>query len=105
MIEIENLHFEYKKGSPVFKNLSLSLSEGHIYGLLGKNGAGKSTLLKNIIGLNFPGTGKCLVNGMNSAHRQIAMLEDVFFIPEDIHVPSQTPAQFQSLFEWVTEPA
>jgi ABC-2 type transport system ATP-binding protein len=94
MIQIENLNFWYKKGKPVFKNLSLSLNEGHVYGLLGKNGAGKSTLLKSIAGLTFPASGKCLVNGMDSAHRKIAMLEDMFFIPEDIYTPSLTPAQF-----------
>lgn len=94
MIQIENLNFWYKKGKPVFRNLSLSLNEGHVYGLLGKNGVGKSTLLKSIAGLTFPASGKCLVNGMNSAHRKIAMLEDMFFIPEDIYTPSLTPAQF-----------
>lgn len=94
MIQIEDLNFGYKKGKPVFRNLCLSLSEGHIYGLLGKNGAGKSTLLKSIAGLTFPISGKCLVNGMSSADKKIAMLEDMFFLPEDIYVPSLTPAQF-----------
>jgi ABC-2 type transport system ATP-binding protein len=94
MIQIENLDFWYKKGRPVFKNLSLSLNPGHIYGLLGKNGAGKSTLLKSIAGLAFPISGKCVVNGMNSAQRRVSMLEEMFFIPEDIYAPALTPDQF-----------
>lgn len=94
MIQIENLDFWYKKGKPVFKNLSLSLNPGHIYGLLGKNGAGKSTLLKSIAGLAFPISGKCLVSGMNSAQRLVSMLEEMFFIPEDIYAPAITPEQF-----------
>jgi ABC-2 type transport system ATP-binding protein len=94
MIRIENLDFWYKKGKPVFKGLNLSLKPGHIYGLLGKNGAGKSTLLKSIAGLAFPASGKCLVNGMNSAKRTVSMLEDMFFIPEDIYAPALTPEQF-----------
>ena len=94
MIQIENLDFWYKKGKPVFKGLNLSLNPGHIYGLLGKNGAGKSTLLKSIAGLAFPVSGKCLVNGMNSAKRPVSMLEDMFFIPEDIYAPALTPEQF-----------
>lgn len=94
MIQIENLDFWYKKGKPVFKNLNLSLNPGHIYGLLGKNGAGKSTLLKSISGLTFPKSGKCLVNGMNSARRMVAMLEDMVFISEDIYAPALTPEQF-----------
>jgi ABC-2 type transport system ATP-binding protein len=94
MIQIENLDFWYKKGKPVFKNLNLSLSPGHIYGLLGKNGAGKSTLLKSIAGLAFPKSGKCVVRGMNSAKRMVSMLEDMFFLSEDIYAPALTPEQF-----------
>ena len=51
MIKINNLNFGYSKNNLLFKNLSMQLSAGHIYGLLGKNGAGKSTLLKNMAGL------------------------------------------------------
>ena len=51
MIYIENLDFGYQKKREVFSGLNLSLTGGHIYGLLGKNGAGKTTLLKLIGGL------------------------------------------------------
>ena len=94
MIEISQLDFWYKRGRPVFQNLSLSLGAGHIYGLLGKNGSGKSTLLKNIAGLAFPAAGKCLVHGMPSAKRPVALLEELYFLPEEVYVPQLTPAQF-----------
>ena len=35
-------------GKQIFKNASLTISSGNIYGLMGKNGSGKSTLLKQI---------------------------------------------------------
>jgi ABC-2 type transport system ATP-binding protein len=94
MIQIEDLNFAYKKSRPVFRELSLELHAGHIYGLLGKNGAGKSTLLKCIAGLAFPVSGKCAINGRESARRSVAMLEDLFFIAEDLYVPALTPGQF-----------
>ena len=94
MIQIEHLDFWYKKGRPVIKDLSLSLDTGHVYGLLGKNGAGKSTLLKSIAGLAFPAKGKGLVKGMWSARRSVALLEELFFLPEEIYVPQLTPGQF-----------
>jgi ABC-2 type transport system ATP-binding protein len=94
MIAIENLDFWYRKGRPVFQNLSLSLRAGHIYGLLGKNGAGKSTLLKSIAGLAFPAGGSCLVNGIRSSRRSVSLLEDVYFLPEEVYVPPLTPGQF-----------
>jgi len=94
MIRIEQLNFGYGKKAPLFKGLSLQLEAGHIYGLLGKNGAGKSTLLKNMAGLVFPGSGRCLINGVEASKRSVAVLEDLFFIAEDVYVPALTPAQF-----------
>ena len=94
MVEITNLSFGYHRKSLLLQNLNLTLSQGHIYGLLGKNGAGKSTLLKNIIGLAFPTQGACRLEGRNVAARQPAVLEKIYFIPEEIYVPAVTPARF-----------
>jgi ABC-2 type transport system ATP-binding protein len=94
MIQINNLSFGYRHKPLLFEDLSLSLNKGHIYGLLGKNGAGKSTLLKNIMGLAFPEKGKCLFNGINVANRPVSVLEDIYFIAEELFVPSLTPVQF-----------
>lgn len=94
MVEINNLTFGYEKKNILFENLNLTLRPGHIYGLLGKNGAGKSTLIKNIIGLAFPLTGSCRINGYNSAERRPEQLEDVFLIPEEIYLPDITIKRF-----------
>jgi ABC-2 type transport system ATP-binding protein len=94
MINIQHLDFAYKRNKPVFTGLNLNLHPGHIYGLLGKNGAGKSTLLKSIAGLAFPKNGKCLVNGLDASKRPVALLENLFFLAEEIYVPSLTSAQF-----------
>jgi len=94
MIQIKDLNFGYSKKALLFKNLNLNLAKGHIYGLLGKNGAGKSTLLHNITGLTYPQSGYCFVNGLNSADRSVDFLADMYFIPEEIFMPSVTAAQF-----------
>lgn len=94
MIAIKDLSFGYPRKPLLFHDLNLSLSEGHIYGLLGKNGAGKSTLLKNMVGLAYPQTGSCLFNGVNVSGRPVSVLEDVYFLAEEIFVPSLTPEQF-----------
>ncbi|WP_207434423.1 ATP-binding cassette domain-containing protein [Sabulibacter ruber] len=94
MIHINNLSFGYKKGNLLFQNLELSLSRGHIYGLLGKNGAGKSTLLKNMIGLAYPRSGSCTIDGADVSKRSPKVLENLYFIPEEIYVPSLSTAKF-----------
>ena len=94
MIELTNLSFGYSKNKLLFKNLDLKLKEGHIYGLLGKNGAGKSTLLKNIAGLAFPREGVCKVKGFTASKRLPAFLQELFFIPEEMHLPSLSSAQY-----------
>lgn len=94
MIELSNLSFGYSKKSLLFKNLNLNLDVGHIYGLLGKNGAGKSTLLKNIAGLVFPFEGKCKVSGFDAAKRLPVFLQELFFIPEEVYMPSVTANEF-----------
>lgn len=94
MIQVKDLNFGYSKKAVLFKNLNLNLAQGHIYGLLGKNGAGKSTLLHNLAGLAYPQSGACYINGINSAGRSVSVLEDMYFIPEEIFVPGITVARF-----------
>ncbi len=45
------------------EDVSFSLEEGHIYGLLGRNGAGKSTLLSLAAGWRRPTAGRVLLDG------------------------------------------
>ena len=94
MIQINHLDFGYRNRPLLFKDLNLALNQGHIYGLLGKNGAGKSTLLKNMTGLAFPQKGSCLYKGINVAGRPVTVLQDIYFIAEELFVPSLTPVQF-----------
>jgi ABC-2 type transport system ATP-binding protein len=96
MIDIQNLHFGYRKGK-VFNGLSLTLQAGHIYGLLGKNGTGKSTLLRNIAGLLFPDQGSVKVLDFNPAKRQPAFLREIYLVPEEFHVPPVPPAEFMAV--------
>lgn len=45
------------------EDVSFSLNEGDMLGILGSNGAGKSTLLKVVAGIIHPTRGTCQVNG------------------------------------------
>jgi ABC-2 type transport system ATP-binding protein len=98
MIKAKNLSFGYKKNRPLYRNLNLSLAAGSIYGLLGKNGAGKSTLLKNFTGLLFPTQGELQVNGFIPKKRSPSFLQTIYFIPEEVYVPSLTIERYKALF-------
>jgi ABC-2 type transport system ATP-binding protein len=98
MIDIKNVSFGYNRKKLLYKNLSLTLETGSIYGLLGRNGAGKSTLLKNMIGLLFPLRGTIEVNGFTPKKRLPSFLETIYFIPEEVYVPSLTMKRYINLF-------
>jgi len=83
MITIKHASVSYK-GHLAIKNLSLSVEEGEIYGLLGANGAGKSTTLNMLLGFIKPESGSCLVNGVNSSTQGQKAREQIGYIPENV---------------------
>lgn len=87
MLQIQDLSFSYRKHH-VFSDISLTLSSGNIYGLLGANGVGKSTLLYIICGLLTPRHGKVLFDGVDTRLRRPSTLEEIFIIPEEFSLPS-----------------
>lgn len=97
MIQVDHLDFRYRKGKDVFSGLDLTLTKGHVYGLLGKNGAGKSTLLKLMCGLLFPKRGQLSVMGYLPRERKPSFLSDLFFIPEEIFLPEMKMPQYARL--------
>ena len=98
MIRFDNLSFGYTRKKLLYKNLSLDIEAGSIYGLLGKNGAGKSTLLKNMVGTLLPVEGEILINGMIPRKRQPSFLKTIYYIPEDVFVPPLSIKQYKNLF-------
>jgi ABC-2 type transport system ATP-binding protein len=74
-------------------DLSLSLPEGQIMGLVGVNGAGKSTLLRLLTGLAAPSSGSIEVLGHKLPGAQVAAKRQIGFAAEDMRLyRSQTLA-------------
>lgn len=57
MISCENISFSYIDGTKALDNVSLSIEEGTVTGVIGANGAGKSTLFLNLLAVNKPTEG------------------------------------------------
>ena len=64
IIKISNLSKNYKE-IKALKEVSLSINEGELFGLLGVNGAGKSTLIKILSGLARKSSGEAYIKGFS----------------------------------------
>ena len=60
-VELKNISLSFNKRQ-ILDNISLTIREGEICGLLGPNGVGKSTIFNIIIGLLKPDYGDVLIN-------------------------------------------
>ncbi|HFJ9279659.1 ABC transporter ATP-binding protein [Bacillus anthracis] len=78
LLKIENLWKRYNLKT-VLQDLSVTISEGKIIGLVGDNGSGKTTLLKMIAGLRYPSKGTVTIEGQKVG---IETKKTVSFMPD-----------------------
>lgn len=87
ILEIKNLSFKYKDNI-VLEDISFSVEEGKILGVLGENGVGKSTLFKCILGFLEPKQGRILLDGKNIKDLDLKeRARKVAYIPQS-HYPT-----------------
>ena len=98
MIHFEKVDFSYSSRVKLLSDVNLQLEPGHIHGLLGKNGEGKSTMLKLIAGLLFPQKGKIDVMNFVPSKRNPEMLQDIYFLSEELPQSTQSIARFEQVY-------
>ena len=75
MIKLEHISKQYPGATaPALTDISLSIEEGTIFGILGRSGAGKSTLLRWLNRLEQPTSGRVLIDGQDIATLGVAQL-------------------------------
>jgi ABC-2 type transport system ATP-binding protein len=87
MIEVQNLTKRYggKRGRVVLEDVSLTVRNGSVFGLVGYNGAGKTTLLKIIAGVYRPSAGMVLLGGRQGPARPgelFIVADEPYFLPQ-----------------------
>lgn len=92
IISIQNLSFGYGR-QMLYSQFDAKASQPGVYGLFGPNGSGKSTLLKLLSGLLTPRSGGIRVQGHVPRQRSPHFLNQIYFLPEEFHLPDLTPAQ------------
>lgn len=79
-IEVKDLSKNYGD-KQALSNLSFTLSEPKIYGLLGRNGAGKTTFMEILAGQILASSGEVLINGVRPFDNQ-QMMESICLVKE-----------------------
>jgi iron complex transport system ATP-binding protein len=96
-LEVNKATFSYKKGNPVFMDISFTLKQGDIFCILGPNGAGKSTLLSCLGNLFDLEKGTIMLDGKPiSSMSRIDIAKRIGYIPQ-----FHTPIFPYSIFDFV----
>lgn len=112
-IEFRNLCFEYNRGTPILKNINLTVTQGQIIALVGNSGGGKTTLVSLLPRFYDPTAGAILIDGtdirdftLESLRRHIGVVfQDNFLfagtIRENILIGNKdaTPEQLNTAIE------
>ena len=93
MIEIKDIRFSYGENT-VLQNISMTLKEGCIYGLLGENGVGKTTLLTLMCGLKKPKKGTITTDGSTPFDREPDFLAQQYYLADDLAAPDMKASDF-----------
>ena len=88
LIIVENLSKNYQKKEAV-KNISFTINENEILGLLGPNGCGKTTTIAMMLGLLKPSNGNVKIHGQDIEKNRISLLHKMNFISPYIELPKK----------------
>ena len=88
LIIVENLSKNYQKKEAV-KNISFTINENEILGLLGPNGCGKTTTIAMMLGLLKPSNGNVKIHGQDIEKNRISLLHKMNFISPYIDLPKK----------------
>ncbi|HBQ81433.1 MAG TPA: ABC transporter [Bacteroidales bacterium] len=80
---VENLTYRFTENQPAIDNISFSVEEGKLIGIMGSSGSGKTTLLNLMCGIIKPSSGSIKINGLD-INRSSGAVEGVFgYVPQD----------------------
>lgn len=66
------------------ENVSLSISEGEVFGFIGPNGAGKSTTIRCLLSLIYPTSGSATIFGKDCIKHASEIAKDIGYLPSEV---------------------
>ena len=97
MIELKSITFSYY-GKKILDNISLSIREGELCGIIGPNGCGKTTLIRLLSRMTSPDRGEITLDG--SPYSDITRKEfarSVSYFPQGRPIPDMTAEELVAL--------
>lgn len=83
MIQTENLYKKFEDFTALHE-ITCSIPNGCIYGMVGSNGAGKSTFLRLITGVYRPTSGSVMIDG-KSVYENPLTKERIAYVPDELY--------------------
>jgi ABC-type multidrug transport system ATPase subunit len=80
---VENLTYNFVEGHSAIDDISFSVEEGKLVGILGASGSGKTTLLNLLAGIQKPTSGKVCINGFDVIEDYKTLEGVLGFVPQD----------------------
>ena len=98
-ILVSNLSKKYASGKKALDNVSISVSAGEIFSLLGSNGAGKSTLINILTTFLKPTSGQASVLGHDVQIEQNAVRADIACVAQKVSIDDHLSLRENMLFQ------
>lgn len=85
-------------GIEAVKDISVTIKNGEVFGLIGTNGAGKSTFLRMACGVLKPDSGEMIVDEKN-VYENNGVKGEIFYISDDQYfLPNSTPLDMAKFY-------
>jgi ABC-type multidrug transport system ATPase subunit len=80
---VENLTYRFVDKITAIDNISFSIDEGSLIGILGASGSGKTTLMNILSGIEKPTSGTIKINGLDVIGDSTALEGVLGYVPQD----------------------
>jgi ABC-2 type transport system ATP-binding protein len=84
VLRIEELSKKYPNGKLAVDSLSLDISRGEVFGILGPNGSGKTTTILMLLGLTEPTSGQVRILGLDPLRSPLGIKRRVGYMPDTV---------------------